>query len=109
MWRNNLKHGGVVMMNDNYSWAFGQILSVVMIAAALNEVVHLILGQIEIKRRAHPKVTQVEEAADAASQHSEGHTYPPRRLPGHVSVPERTYSPTSPSPRAADQPIGLLQ
>jgi hypothetical protein len=111
MWRNNHNHGGVVAMNDNYNWAFGQILAVVMIAATLNEVVHCVLGQIDIKLRTHSKVIEVEGASEAASQHSEGHTYPPRRLPasGYVSAPERAYGSTSPSPRAADQPIGSLQ
>jgi hypothetical protein len=114
VWRNNVNHGGVVGMNDNYTWAFGQVLAVVMLAAALNEIVHFLLGQINVKRKvkrgAHPRVIQVDEAAEAASQHSEGHTaYPPRRLPGYVSVPERTFSPTSQSPRAADQPIGSLR
>ncbi|KAH9980268.1 hypothetical protein BGW80DRAFT_1274405, partial [Lactifluus volemus] len=111
MWRNNLNHGGVVAMNDNYSWGFGQVLAVVMIAAALNAVVHFILGQIVIKSRAHPRVIQVEEAAEAASQHSEGRTYPPRGLPEHVSVPERAYNMTLPTRRAAsaDQPIDSLQ
>ncbi|KAH9980265.1 hypothetical protein BGW80DRAFT_1274384 [Lactifluus volemus] len=111
VWRNNVNHGGVVTMNDAYTWAFGQVLAVVMLAAALNEIVHFLLGHINVKRkrRAHPRVTQVEGAADAASQHPEGHVYPPGRHPGYASVPERTYSPTSPAPRAADQPIGLLR
>jgi hypothetical protein len=52
VWRNNIKHGGVVAMYDNYTWAFGQVLAIVMIAAALNEVVHFILGQIDIMRPA---------------------------------------------------------
>jgi hypothetical protein len=108
VWRNNINHGGIVAMNDNYNWAFGQVLAVVMLVAALNEVFHFLLGQIDIKRRAHPKVIQVEEAADAASQHSEGHMYPPGRLSQYVNVPQSAYTPTSPSPRAAYQPIGSL-
>jgi len=109
VWRNNVNHGGVVTMSDAYTWAFGQVLAVVMLAAALNEIVHFLLGHIQVRRKshAHPGVIQVEGAADAASQHSEGHTYPPGRL--YASVPERTYSPTSPAPRAADQPIGSLR
>ena len=109
MWRNNVKHGGVVAMNDNYTWAFGQVLAVVMVIAALNEVVHFLLGQIDIKRRAHLKVNQVEEAADAASQYSDGHTYPLGKLSGYDSVPQSACCPTSQSPRAADQPIGSLR
>jgi hypothetical protein len=69
VWRNNINHGGLVAMNDNYTWAFGQVLAVVMLAAALNEIVHFLLGQVNVKRkrRAQPRAIQAEEVADAAS------------------------------------------
>jgi Na+-transporting NADH:ubiquinone oxidoreductase subunit NqrE len=68
VWRNDEKHGGVVSIDN--SWAFGQILSVVMIIGSLYEIVHVFVDRL-ISKRAHSGGLQVgtEEASQKAEEH----------------------------------------
>ncbi|KAI9443222.1 hypothetical protein H4582DRAFT_2054282 [Lactarius indigo] len=79
------KHGGKVDVDD--SWAFGQILSVVMIFANMNEVIHFLFGYVA-RRRERPRELQAEaqEASDDTDVPPASTPYRPRGLPGsHLS------------------------
>ena len=56
---------GVVEVDD--SWAFGQVLSVVMIIANVNEMVHFLFAfqARRSRRRQHPTESQVQEEGTA--------------------------------------------
>ncbi|KAH9065412.1 hypothetical protein EDB87DRAFT_1679886 [Lactarius vividus] len=61
--RNNINHGGIVQVDD--SWAFGQTLAVVMIAANMNEVIHFLFGYIARRReRSRGLQTEAQQASD---------------------------------------------
>ena len=63
MRRNSTSHGGVVSVtDDDTEWAFGQILSVVMIFANINEVVHCLVGYYTRKRKRSHELQASNEA-----------------------------------------------
>ncbi|KAI0269840.1 hypothetical protein BC834DRAFT_1039527 [Gloeopeniophorella convolvens] len=63
--RNSKAHGGIVDADDN-EWAFGQILSIVMIIANLNEVIHCLFGLFSRRRRDRAERAEVDEAPRGA-------------------------------------------
>ncbi|KAI0250810.1 hypothetical protein BJV78DRAFT_537311 [Lactifluus subvellereus] len=89
--RNDIQHGGIV--NIDNAWAFGQILSAVMIIASLNEVVHFFLGILTHNRtRAPTPPAEAEEAPQEAERDPATVTYqsrgrPTYRLSGKAATP----------------------
>ncbi len=80
MQRNAKVHGGVVEVDD--SWAFGQILSVVMIAANVNELAHFLFGYIGRRRkRSHERQAEEQLAPSDVDVPPASTPYRPRGLP----------------------------
>ncbi|KAI0300273.1 hypothetical protein BC826DRAFT_668700 [Russula brevipes] len=84
---------GVVQVDD--SWAFGQVLSVVMIIANINEVVHFFFGFLARRRSRTARERQAQE--EGAPHQAEGRPATPTYRPRGPYLAARDASPYSAS------------
>ncbi|KAI9512420.1 hypothetical protein F5148DRAFT_1163185 [Russula earlei] len=84
---------GVIIIDE--SWAFGQVLSVVMIVENVNELAHFLFGFLARRRRglAGERQAQADEGAHVAEQHNSTASYRLRGPPSGSSA-----SPSTPDP-----------
>jgi hypothetical protein len=114
---NGTKVGSGVVQIDE-SWAFGQILAVVMIIAILNEFVHFLFGYFARRRKdrlarerqerekeaAHPALPQVPPTTADIAYRSRGPSgFTPR---GKSPVPSSKDKDTKLRPAARERPLG---
>jgi len=79
--RNRNGHGGVVDVDE--SWAFGQTLSVAMIFANMNEVIHFFFGFIARRRqRSGERQAEAQQPSNDTDVPPASTPYQPRGLPG---------------------------
>ncbi|KAI0304417.1 hypothetical protein B0F90DRAFT_1815748 [Multifurca ochricompacta] len=89
--RNSTNHHGVVTVDN--SWAFGQILSVVMIVANLNEVLHFLFGFFARRRKsARERQAEEEMAVHEVDGRSTTVAFRPRGLPSRDAPQVNTSS-----------------
>jgi hypothetical protein len=90
--RNSTLHGGIVTISPvsaSSSWAFGQILAIMMLFSNLNEVIHCLFGYIARRRkRSHERRTEeAQQASGDTDVPLESAPYRPRGRPGsHLST-----------------------